>query len=200
MIWYENILFFLDYNKLGQFFPSNEMTLDEQLNCVMRFTIYFVISLLILTRNINYVYLLIFIAFITVLIHKADNSTNQNEKELFDKMSISKTKHNSHVYKPSKNNPFMNVMANDYKYFPNRPPASSWNNKTTRDLVKKEFDTGLVRDSNDLYHKSASDRQYYTMPSTTIPNNQETFAKWLYHNPNKTYKESNAQYFYVQKE
>lgn len=201
MIWYENIWAFLDYNKLGCFFPSAEMNTDEQMNCIMRFTIYFVISLLVLTRNINYLYLLVFVAFITAMIHKVDNATKVQESELYEKLNISKNNgYDKHTYKPSSNNPFMNVMAGDYKQFPNRPPASSWNDKTTRDNVNSKFENGLVRDVNDLYNKNASDRQYYTMPSTTIPNNQETFAKWLYHNPNKTYKEPQAQYFYVQKE
>jgi len=31
-----------------------------------------------------------------------------------------------------------------------------------------------------LYGKSNSQRQYYQMPSTTIPNEQTSFAKWLY--------------------
>ena len=33
-----------------------------------------------------------------------------------------------------------------------------------------------------------SQRQFYTMPNTTIPNAQDDFAKWLYANP-KTCKE-----------
>ena len=37
-----------------------------------------------------------------------------------------------------------------------------------------------------------SSRQFYTNPSTTIPNDQEAFAKWLYYNPEKTCKEGNG--------
>lgn len=191
MIWYENIWFFLDYKKLGCFLPSADMKLDEQLNCVMRFTMYFVISLLLLTQNINYLYMLIFVAFITVLIHKADNSDTVQEKELFDKLNITRDNHKKHAYKPSDDNPFMNVMPGDYTKFPNRPPAGTWTDKNVRQKVNAKFEEGLTRSNNDIYKKNASDRQYYTMPSTTIPNNQETFAKWLYHNPNQTYKESN---------
>ena len=38
----------------------------------------------------------------------------------------------------------------------------------------------MDRDVGDLYGKSNDQRQYYTMPSTTIPNNQTSFAKWCY--------------------
>ena len=190
MIWYENIWFFLDYKKLGCFFPSAEMKLDEQLNCIMRFTIYFVISLLLLTQNINYLYILIFVSFITVLIHNVDNSDIVKEKELFDKLNITRDNHTNHTYKPSEDNPFMNVMPGDYKKFPNRPPAGTWTDKNVRHNVNSKFEGGLTRSKNDIYKKNASDRQYYSMPSTTIPNNQEGFAKWLYNNPNQTFKES----------
>jgi hypothetical protein len=134
--------------------------------------------------------MLIFVSFVTFLIYNADNADTSNEKELFDKLNITRDKKQKHVYKPSIDNPFMNVMAGDYKTFPNRPPAGTWNDKSTREKVNTQFEKGLTRTDNDFYKKNASDRQYYTMPSTTIPNNQETFAKWLYHNPNKTYKES----------
>jgi patatin-like phospholipase/acyl hydrolase len=38
----------------------------------------------------------------------------------------------------------------------------------------------LYRDVGDLYGKSNSQREFYTAPSTTIPNNQTSFAKWCY--------------------
>lgn len=191
MIWYENLWFFLDYKRLGCFFPSTDMKLDEQLNCIMRFTLYFVITLLLLTRNINYVYMLVFVAFVTFLIYSSDKTDVVVQKELFDKLNIAKDKRQKHMYKPSDDNPFMNVMIGDYKTFPNRPAAGTWNDKSVREKVNTKFERGLARTKNDLYKKNASDRQYYTMPSTTIPNNQEDFARWLYHNPNKTYKEAN---------
>ena len=46
--------------------------------------------------------------------------------------------------------------------------------------VEKDFNYNLYRDVSDLYNKNNSQRQYYTAPSTTIPNKQTEFAKWLY--------------------
>jgi len=33
-----------------------------------------------------------------------------------------------------------------------------------------------------VYETFHSQRQFYTMPSTTIPNSQDEYAKWLYGN------------------
>lgn len=161
----------------------------------MRFTIYFVLSLLIFTRNINYIYVLIFIGILTACIYMYDNEENDNKKILYEKLNIEKNTHNKNTYKSTRDNPFMNVMVGDYKNFPNRPAAGSWNNTNVRDRVSKNFEIGLNRLNNDIHMKSASDRQYYTMPSTTIPNEQDDFAKWLYYKPNKTQKEINQDYY-----
>jgi hypothetical protein len=50
------------------------------------------------------------------------------------------------------------------------------------------FNHNLFKDVNDVFGKMNSQRQFYTMPNTTIPNAQDDFAKWLYANP-KTCKE-----------
>ena len=36
---------------------------------------------------------------------------------------------------------------------------------------------------NDIYNNRNSQRQYYTMPNTQIPNDQTSFARWLYATP-----------------
>ena len=44
----------------------------------------------------------------------------------------------------------------------------------------EEFNKNLFRDVNDLYEKENSQRTYYSTPSTTIPNDQKSFAEWCY--------------------
>lgn len=196
MIWYNDIATFFSYNNLGNFIPSVEMKIEDQLNSLMLFSIYFSLTLIILRRNIKYVYIIIFIGFFTYIFHKNIDSDNFHKKELFDKMNVENDKkRNQIVYKSTKNNPFMNVTIGDYKSFPNRPPAGILEDPDVKESVSRNFEEGLHRTHDDIYKKNASDRQYYTMPSTTIPNKQLDFAKWLYYNPNKTYKETNIEYY-----
>lgn len=155
----------------------------------MRFAIYFTIVMLVVRGNINALYIVIAAALITFLIYESETRTKQSKDELFDTLNIADKGKQKHVYKPTRDNPFMNVMLTDYSNFPNRPSAGAWTDPEVKGQVRRNFEEGLARGTDDLFNKMASDRQYYTMPSTTIPNNQGDFARWLYHNPNPTHKE-----------
>ena len=62
---------------------------------------------------------------------------------------------------------------------------------TSITIHDKLFSSSLIRDVNDLFGKNNSQRQFYTVPGNSIPNDQDTFAKWLYATP-KTCKEGNG--------
>lgn len=95
---------------------------------------------------------------------------------------------------PTIDNPFMNVTMKDYMNLDkngkiiDRPPACDPNDKDIKEMMDESFNNNLYRDVSDVFGKMSSQRNYYTMPWTTIPNNQNEFAKWLYLNP-KTCKE-----------
>ena len=80
---------------------------------------------------------------------------------------------------PNINNPFMNILPTDNR---DRLSACTYDKKT-KDEINDAFNTNLYLDLNDIYGKNNSQRQFYTMPSTTIPNKQDSFAKWLYNTP-----------------
>ena len=96
--------------------------------------------------------------------------------------------------KPTIDNPFMNVTMKDYMNFDqngsvvNRPPACDPNDPEVKKLVDESFNNNLYRDVGDVFGKMSSQRNYFTMPWTTIPNKQDEFARWLYLSP-KTCKE-----------
>ena len=69
-----------------------------------------------------------------------------------------------------------------------RPEACDTNDVEIKKQIDSSFNNNLYKDVNDVFGKMNSQRQFYTMPSTTIPNAQDDFAKWLYLNP-KTCKE-----------
>jgi len=92
---------------------------------------------------------------------------------------------------PSKKNPFMNVLMSDYTDAPDRSKACDITDKHVSTMSKDHFDSDLYRDVDDIFHKKASDRQFYTTPVTTIPNDSVGFAKWCY-NRGQTCKEGNG--------
>jgi hypothetical protein len=46
-------------------------------------------------------------------------------------------------------------------------------------------------DPGDTFNRTQSQRQWVTMPSTTIPNDKESYQNWLYRVEGRTCKEGN---------
>jgi hypothetical protein len=75
----------------------------------------------------------------------------------------------------------MNVLMSEWTDNPNRPPACGYSG--IKDEIEENFSFNLYRDIDDLFDKNNSQRQFYTTPITTIPNDQGSFARWLYEVP-----------------
>lgn len=185
------ILFVKD--RLSNFFPTIQMTLIEKLNAIFRMSIYMSILLYLFTSNYLYLYIMILIGAFTIFVYYNQrdnielffNSIDNSNDNLIIERDI---KESENTIKPTTENPFMNInLITDNKEKESAPP--SWNNETMQKDIENKFGYNLYRDVGDLYGKSNSQRQYYTAPSTTIPNNQTAFAKWCY-NVGPTCKES----------
>lgn len=171
-------------NKLTEFFPTIQMTIIEKLNAIFRLSIYLSIILYLFTGNYLYLYIMIIVCFFTLFIYynQKDNielyfSSNKNDIE----NSIIKNEMDDIKDRilPTTENPFMNInLITDDK--DKKEAVPSWNNDNIQKDIEDKFGYNLYRDVGDLYGKSNSQREYYTMPSTTIPNNQTSFAKWCY--------------------
>ena len=116
------------------------------------------------------------------------NSISDSDYNLVQKNLIENTKETfDNQRNPTVNNPFMNINLITEDPTQKEPPPS-WNNEEIQEKIENKFNYNLYRDVGDLYGKNNSQRQFYTTPSTTIPNNQTAFAKWCY-NTGPTCKE-----------
>jgi hypothetical protein len=175
----------LFYNqRLTDFFPTINMTIIEKLNAIFRLSVYLSIILYLFTSNYLYLYIMIIVGLFTVFIfyNQKDNielyfnSDGNDPENSIIKSDIDKQKN---IINPTTENPFMNInLITDNKEKKEAPP--SWNNENIQKDIEDKFGYNLYRDVGDLYGKSNSQREFYTMPSTTIPNNQTSFAKWCY--------------------
>lgn len=191
VFWSEDLLNFVNEKNYLEIIPTKDMTYAQQLNSISRFALYYSILLFIFKRDVSSIYVFLIIAAFTAFLYHFDNNKKQQEMFVMNKLGVMKNKQSSYCYKPTTDNPFMNVTYGDYKDFPNRPKACNVADGKVKSTVNKYFDKNLYRDVDDVHHKNASDRQYYTNPVTTIPNDQEGFAKWLYATE-KTCKEGNG--------
>jgi hypothetical protein len=179
-IWYQDISKFITKDNYSVFFPSSSMSFAEQLNALMRLSLYFSIVMLLIKKDSNVFFIPIFMGLFTFTLWSVDEKNKKSDKELLGKVGLREEYISKELcQKPSKDNPFMNVLVSDYGHNPQRPRACRMEGKVKHE-VKKHFDHNLYRDVDDIVHKKASDRQFYTTPSTTIPNDSVGYAKWLY--------------------
>ncbi len=81
---------------------------------------------------------------------------------------------------PAPTNPFMNVLIPEIKYDPTRPEAASVEDPEVKQQLDDMFRVNFFNDPTDVFGKSQDQRQFITMPSTSIPNDRESFMKWCY--------------------
>nr|QOI90449.1 hypothetical protein HWQ62_00313 [Pyramimonas orientalis virus] len=194
-IWYKDIVDFFNINNVLVFYPTSEMEYHEKLNSIMRMVLYLSVILYTLKNDIKVFILFIVVGIVTYILFSLDEN---KEKYLDDKFEYGEYEEDEKELDemrkctmPNKDNPFMNVMMNEYVDNPKRKKACKIN-KTVDKYIDTYFNEDLYRSIDDIYNKNASERQYYTMPVTEIPNNQDKFAQWLYGIDEKTCKEGNG--------
>lgn len=183
VFWTEDYKILFTGDNIPKFIPNAQMTTIEKLNALMRLGIYLGLALYLFTGIIEYLYIILIVGLLTYFIYKYQLQNielylNSYENSDFNKIQKA-LKEDPPEIKPTVNNPMMNInLITDDKTKEQAP--KTWNDEKLQDTVEEKFNYDLYRDVGDLYGKSNSQRQYYQMPSTTIPNEQTSFAKWLY--------------------
>lgn len=188
MIWYENLSSMLLFTSIV---PLDSMPMDEKLNAIMRLTLYVSLILSIIKANANYM----FIAIITALLTVAINETNRNAKvrqEQYLQSEALDIVDNRVCALSTVENPFMNVLVTDYGTGKDRPAACNVLDKKVQKKMETNFNAKIYRDVSDIYSNMSSQREFYTMPNTSIPNNAESFAEFCY-GTGPTCKEGNGE-------
>lgn len=121
--------------------------------------------------------------------YKANNIVNNNNN-IYTHEEMKKY-NDATCRKPTRDNPFMNPTITDYNV-DDPPQACNADDEDIKDEIKMNFNKDLYRNVEDLWEKKNSQRQFYTLPTTSVPNDQDGFAKWLYKSP-YTCKEDNMQ-------
>lgn len=84
--------------------------------------------------------------------------------------------------RPTENNPFMNSTLAEYNT-ENEIKACNVDDEEIIGEINENFNKNLYMDIDDLFDIKNSQRQFYTIPSPAIPNDQTEFANWLYKTP-----------------
>ena len=206
-IWYRSPRDFLTEDNAVQFFPTPDQPLATRLNATMRLAVYFSVVLAIVKRDLNVpVVVLLLVGALTYVVYEKHGQMEKQAQKKMKKLNVEeryrgkKRKVGDRVGKhlkpevcvpPTRHNPFMNVTPVDVSDFPNRPPACKVTHKDVKKRMEHHFDHDLYRDVGDVFGRKTSSRQFYTVPNTQVPNDQQGFAEWCYKTP-PTCKEGNG--------
>lgn len=92
---------------------------------------------------------------------------------------------------PTGQNPFMNVLLNEIQDFPTKPPAVNVDTPEMARTMSNTFQTRMYGDPHDVFQHTQNQRTWVVQPSTSIPNDRDSFQNWLYRVPGRTCKEGN---------
>ena len=201
-LWIHDFSIIYEKKYLFEVIPSKDFDFNRKLNSLLRLSIYYSVIVFSINREKTSVFFIPFIvSILTYILHRkySDTFINKINNELMNNTSISDEENTNVVTQldgtcrmPNKNNPFMNPDIYDYNTTNDKlTNCDSYNNKGIQREIEKHFTNDLYRDVNDIFGKSNSQRQFYTVPGDTIPNDQGSFAKWLYLTP-ETCKEGNG--------
>lgn len=160
------------------FWPTNSMNMNEKLNAITRLVILLCVSGFVATQNLNFIWISILTLGCIVAYYKLNNQSKENfEKQDFIKHTI-----------PTDKNPLMNVLLPELNGNPNRksalksylPETEKLINSKVKHQVSKHIDPRIFQGTNNELDLEYSMRNFYTNPSTTIPNDQEGFSQFLY--------------------
>ncbi len=191
-IWYKDLKTFVTLDNLTRFIPTSTMTFPQKLNALMRFSIYFSILVYFVKTDLRVFYFIIFMAALTAFLFEMYDRNRKKTNEMYQRLGWGyDSKLKTPCTLPSKNNPMANILISDYSLNPKRNPGCDINNKKIKNLAEEYFEDNLYRDVDDVWKRKTNSRNYYQTPIQTIPNNQQTFAEWLY-KTGPTCKEGNG--------
>jgi hypothetical protein len=207
LFWTENPQVLFDDAK--DFFPFSEEAAHCStiaLNSLTRFSLYLGIFLILLTRNNAYIGIPVLGSILAIGLYYNMKSLGTLRKGVLPTMSpilnegfeTIKSSDEDIIGKmtytaPSSENPFMNVLINEIGDYPKKPPAKYNTSGEVKERLDDRFNTKMYGDPGDIWGRNQGQRQFYTMPSTSIPNDRDSFQNWLYRIPGKTCKEGNIQ-------
>jgi len=193
--WSDKISILYDKNFLFEIIPKKEYNLNRKLNALLRFTVYYCLIVYLMDTKKRYVLsFIIGMGLFTYLIYfkyKESFMNRETNKIMNDSEDMKINELSSECRIPTKDNPFMNPLLADFGSNKSKPACTSYNNKGVQRVTKDFFEEDLYKDVNDIFDNGNSQRQFFSVPGNSVPNDRDTFMKWCYQTP-PTCKEGNG--------
>jgi hypothetical protein len=196
--WYKQPSILYEKDSILEFFPSRKFDITRKLNAILRLTILYSLLMFLITKTTIYLIIPFVASIITWFIWSRQKDTHTDDiledsinDKIDDLVKINDLETECRI--PTKDNPFMNPPIHEYSNdkFLKPKACPSYNNVGVQNRIEELFNDDLYRDVKDIFNKNNSQRQFYTVPGKQVPNDQSSFAEWLYGRP-KTCKEGNS--------
>lgn len=188
------------------FFPTQNMTYNEQMNAITRLIIIVSLLLFFVYRRLSTLVIggvTLFVMCVIQLnetdrikgyVETFDNPNGAAEEEKSLDVVLEQESKKKPFDEPKTNNPFSNVMLTDYMRNPNKKPAPPIDSPETENSILKsaketvrmahptipDIAEKLFTNLGDQYEFERSLQPFYSTASTTIPNNQKAFSEFCY--------------------
>lgn len=192
--WINDISILYDRNHILEIFPSINFDIIRKLNAIFRFSLYYSLIVFLYNRNnTNVFYIPIVVGILTYIVYKKNNSIQIDEAIIHsingNKNSVKDMGSSCRI--PTKDNPFMNPQLSDFgNNVEVKESCTSFDNKGIQKKIDEYFEDGIFKEYSDIFNNKNSQRQFFTVPGRDVPNDQGSFAQWLYGSP-PTCKEGN---------
>tara|TARA_B110000977_G_C11069873_1_gene489200 strand:- start:516 stop:1136 length:621 start_codon:yes stop_codon:yes gene_type:complete len=187
--WTENFTILFSKSRIHEFWPAKQLSFYEKANAITRFLLYSGILISFANKSsIHFLYSLLLIILLSIVVLRKSPPPKSNPSKSNNIPELQKMNNNQQCTKPTRNNPFGNVLMNEYQDNPQR--SSACNTEDVRSEIKNNFLNDFIQDPFDIYNKKHSQRQFFSTANTQIPNNQSSFAHWLYGQDGYTCKEN----------
>lgn len=215
--WFQDLagtIFNLDY--AIKIIPNSSMTYPEKINSLVRLTIYIGVILALFYTNFLFLYIPIITMVATYILYlfrvdqleqtraqagpnaKLNQLPRDTESNLLNRLMGGNSSGHGESFEdvlnirrcvsPSGLNPFMNPLVFDSRLRDKACDAVKPENQLE---IEREYNKYCIKDISDVWNHNSGRRQFYTVASTTYPNDQGAFANWLYRRP-PTCKEGNG--------
>ena len=171
-------------NNLFNIIPYSKLNLNSKLNSIFRLSIYFSLIMFIIKKDYRYLSIIVIVGILTIIIYRMSPKNMETNIQVKNTLKDSNYNEESEGCKiPTLTNPFMNPTFEDFENGDLRKACNSYDNSVIRSMEDEYFNVGLYRDSTDVFNKSNSQREFYTMPVNSIINDTVKFAEWCYKTP-----------------
>jgi hypothetical protein len=166
---------------INQIWPYSYLTYEEKLNAATRFIVIITLLGYVLLNRFIIIVLGLIVVGVIVLLYKKKEGMVFPYYGVNDQQTI------------EQNNPFGNVLMTDYKFNPNKKAVNAdytpdlentLNSKIKEFIVQENSDNNeinnLFNNVGDQFKFEQNNHQFYTNPSTTIPNKQDDFLSFCF--------------------